>query len=147
MLVFHGSMILVIDGAKFSLFRNRGHDFAVDLELVEHRTQHSGRTADIGTDQPGRSFSSAGIGRSAYEAPDYHQADEDDFAKAAIAELNDLAKETSADFIIVAAPHVLGVMRHHYTPDLKKRLTAEIDKDYAGHPVADIAELLLNHTG
>jgi hypothetical protein len=79
MLVSHGAMILVIDGAKMSLLRNRGKDFAVDLELVEHGAKQAASTAEMGTDKPGRSFASAGRTRSAYQATDYHQAEEDDF--------------------------------------------------------------------
>jgi protein required for attachment to host cells len=142
MLVSHGAMILVIDGAKMSLFRNRGKDFAADLELVEHSAKQAARTAEIGTDKPGRSFGSTGKSRSAYEAPDYHQAEEDEFAKAAAEKLNALALQSNLDFIVVAAPRVLGVMRGHYSVDLRKRLVAEIDKDYAGRPLADVAVLL-----
>ena len=145
MLVSHGAMILVIDGAKMSLFRNRGKDFATDLEMVEHSAKHAESTADLGTDKPGRSFSSKDGHRSAYESTDYHQAEEDDFATGAIAKLNALARQSNLDFIIVAAPRVLGVMRKHYSEDLRKRLTAEINKDYAGRSVADVAELLRNH--
>jgi protein required for attachment to host cells len=145
MLVSHGTMILVIDGARMSLFRNHGKDFAGELELVEHRAQQAASTAEIGTDKPGRSFASVGRTRSAYQATDYHQAEEDDFAKAATEKLNGLAQQSNLDFIVIAAPHVLGVMRHHYSPHLRKRLIAEIDKDYAGRPAADVAELLRIH--
>lgn len=145
MLVSHGAMILVIDGAKMSLFRNCGKDFAVDLEQVEHGAQQAARTAEIGTDRPGRSFGSTGKSRSAYEATDYHQAEEDYFAKAATEKLNGLALQSNLDFIVVAAPRVLGVMRAHYSADLRKRLVAEIDKDYAGRPVADVAAMLRNY--
>jgi protein required for attachment to host cells len=145
MLVSHGAMILVIDGAKMSLLRNRGKDFAVDLELVEHGAKQAASTTEMGTDKPGRSFASVGRTRSAYQATDYHQAEEDDFAKAATEKLNDLAQQSNLDFIVIAAPHVLGVMRHHYSPHLRNRLIAEINKDYAGRPTADVAELLRNH--
>jgi protein required for attachment to host cells len=142
MLVSHGAMILVIDGAKMSLFRNRGKDFAADLELVEDSAQHAASTADLGSDKPGRSFSSRGKTRSAHETTDYHQVAEDDFAKAATQKLNGLALQSNLEFIVVAAPRVLGVMRRLYSADLRKRLVAEIDKDYAGRPVADVVELL-----
>jgi protein required for attachment to host cells len=145
MLISHGAIVLVIDGAKMLLLRNRGKDFAADLEIVEHGTKQAASTAEIGTDKPGRSFSSTGRTRSAYDATDYHQAEEDDFAKAATEKLNSLAQHSDLDFIIVAAPHVLGVMRHHYSAELHKRLIAEIDKDYAGHSVADVADLLRHH--
>ena len=127
-----------------SLFRNRGKDFAPDLALVEHEEKHSARTAAMGSDKPGRSFSS-GKGRSAYESTDFHQADEDAFATTASEKLNALAEQSNLDFIVVAAPRVLGVMRAHYSAALRKRLVTEIDKDFAGRPVADIAELLRHH--
>lgn len=145
MLVSHGAMVMVIDGARRSLFRNRGTDVAIDLEFVENETKHVENTAALGTDKPGRSFNTTGPGRSAYQSTDFHQAAEAAFAAAAAEQLNGLAQQADLDFIVVATPRVLGVMRHHYSDDLKKRLTAEIDKDYAGRPAADIAHLLRHH--
>jgi protein required for attachment to host cells len=145
MLVSHGAIILVIDGAKMALFRNRGKDFAAELELVEQNSKHAASTAHIGTDKPGRSFSSKGRSRSAHETTDYHQIEEDDFAKAATEKLNSLAQQSNLEFMIIAAPRVLGVMREHYSGDLRKRLVAEIDKGYTGRPAADVAELLRHH--
>ena len=145
MLVPHGAMILVIDGAKMSLFRNRGKDFAADLELADQSTSYAASTSQLGTDKPGRSFSSTGRSRSAYQSTDFHQAEEDAFAAAGAEKLNGLASQSNLDFIIIAAPRVLGVMRRKYSPDFRKRLIAEIDKDYAGRPVADVAELLRHH--
>lgn len=144
MFVSHSALIMVIDGAKMSLFRNRGNDSSVDLELIEQNTQHSASTAELGTDKPGRSFSSQGQGRSAYESTDYHQAEEDEFAKAATEKLNGLAKDSTFDFILIATPQVLGIMRQHYSGDLRNRLVAEVDKNYAGRPALEIAKLL-NH--
>ena len=145
MLVSHGALILVIDGGRMSLFRNRGKDFAADLELVEKGAKHAANTAELGTDKPGRNFSPSGRSRSAHQSTDFHQATEDAFATAAAEKLNGLAKQSNLDFIVVTAPRVLGVMRQHYSTDLRKRLFAEIDKDYADRPVADIAELLRHH--
>jgi len=145
MLVSHGAIVLISDGAKMSLLRNRGRDFAADLEPVDHHEKPAAMTAATGTDKPGRSFNSTGRSRSAYETTDYHQAEEDDFAKAAIEKLNALAQHSDLDFIVVAAPHVLGIMRPHYSADLRKRLVAEIDKDYAGRSTADVADLLRHH--
>ena len=142
MLVSHGAMILVIDGAKMSLFRNRGKDFAADLELVEHGTNHPANTAALGTDKPGRSFSSVGRSRSAYQSTDFHQAEEDAFAVANAEKFNGLARQSNLDFIVIAAPRVLGVMRQHYSAELRKRLVTEINKDYAGRSAEDIAGLL-----
>ena len=63
----------------------------------------------------------------------------------AIEKLNALAQHSDLDFFVVAAPHVLGVMRPRYSADLRKHLVAEIDKDYAGRSAADVAELLRHY--
>ena len=145
MLVTHGAIIMVADGAKMSLFRNRGKDFAPDLELIEHCTNFVASTAELGSDKPGRSFTSMGNMRSSYESSDYHQMDENKFATAAIEKLNILAKHSILHFIVVAAPRVLGLMRKHYSADLRKQLIAEINRDYAGHNYTDVADLLRHH--
>jgi protein required for attachment to host cells len=145
MLVSHGAVIMVVDGAKMSLFRNRGKDFVADLEMIEETKHHVGPTSALGTDKPGRSFSSSGHGRSAHESTDFHQVEEDDFAAGAVGKLNAMAQQSSLDFIIVAAPHVLGVMRKQYSAALRKGLRAEIAKDYAGRSAKDVADLLRNH--
>ncbi len=142
MLVTHGAIIMAIDGAKMVLYRNRGKDFAADLEVLKHSAKHTASTSSMGTDKPGRSFSSTGRTRSAYQTTDYHQVDEDRFAKASVEELNILAQQSNLDFIVVAAPRVLGVMRKHYSGDLRRHIVAEIDKDYAARPTSDIADLL-----
>lgn len=145
MLVPHGTMIMVLDGAKMSLFRNRGKDFSPILEPIEHSRHYAAKTAALGSDRPGRSFSSNGHGRSAYQSTDYHQAEENEFAKAATETLNALAVQSKLAFIVVAAPTVLGFMRKHYGADLRRHLIGEIDKDYASRPAADIALLLRDH--
>ena len=145
MLISHGAVILVIDGAKMSIFRNCGKDFAADLELIEQNAKHASSTVELGTDKPGRIFGSKRRARSAYHSTDYHQAEEDAFATAAVEKLNSLAQQSHLDFIVIAAPRVLGVMRQHYSSGLHQQMVAEIAKDYAGRPVADVAELLRHH--
>lgn len=143
MLVAHDTHVMVIDGANKFLFRNRGKDFAPDLERIDHRHRQTTRTSDMGSDRPGRSFQSADSGRSAHESTDYHQQEEDEFAEAAADQLNALLNN-GATAILIAAPHVLGVMRKRLTPEARSRITAEIDKDYARRSIAEITELLLS---
>lgn len=143
MLVAHNTHVMVIDGANKSLFRNRGKDFAPDLERIDHRHRQTGRTSDMGTDKPGRSFQSAGNTRSAHESTDYHQQEEDRFANEAADQLNMLLTD-SASAILIATPHVLGMMRKRLTPKARSRITAEIDKDYAQRSVDDITALLVS---
>jgi protein required for attachment to host cells len=143
MLVKHGTHIMVVDGEKMSLFRNRGKDFAPDLERIDHRENHADKTVNIGSDKPGRSFQSSGNGRSAHESTDYHQQEEDRFAGAAADQLNMLLTDGISG-ILIAAPHVLGVMRKRLNRGARARITAEIDKDYAGRSIADITALLVS---
>ena len=145
MLISHGAIVLVIDGAKMAIFRNCGKDFAADLELLEHEAKRAAKTEELGTGKPGRSFISKGQARSAYQSTDYHQAEEDAFAKEATEKLNSLALKSHLDFIVIAAPRVLGVMRQHYSSGLRKQLVAEIAKDYAGRPASDVAVFLRHH--
>ena len=145
MLISHGAIILVIDGGQMSIFRNCGKDFAADLQLIEQNAKHTSSTAELGTDKPGRNLSAVGRARSAYQSTDYHQAEEDAFASAAIEKLNSLAQQSTLDFIVIAAPRVLGVMRQHYSSGLRKQMVAEIAKDYAGRPASKVAELLRHH--
>ena len=44
--------------------------------------------------------------------------------------------------VVVAPPHTLSVLRHHYEPAVKARLVAEIDKDLTKHPVSEITRLI-----
>lgn len=141
MLVAHDTHVMVIDGANKSLFRNRGKASAPDLQRIYHRHRQTARTSDMGTDKPGRSFQSAGSARSSHEGTDYHQQEEDRFADEAADQLN-LLLNNGASAILIATPHVLGVMRKRLTPEARSRITAEIDKDYAQRSVADIAALL-----
>ena len=100
MLVAHDAHIMVIDGANKSLFRNRGKDFAPDLERIDHRHRDSGRTSDLRTDKPGRSFQSSGSGRSAHEGTDFHQQEEDRFAHEAADQLNMLLTADASAILI-----------------------------------------------
>ena len=143
MLVTHDAHIMVIDGANKSLFRNRGKDFAPDLERIDHRHRQTGRTSEMGSDKPGRSFQSAGKGRSEHESTDYHQQEEDRFANEAADQLNMLLSD-GASAILIATPHVLGVMRKRLAPEARARITAEIDKDYAQRSIADITAMLVS---
>jgi protein required for attachment to host cells len=142
MLVAHGTHIMVVDGANKSLFRNRGSAMMPELERMDHRVNPVKRTNEIGSDKPGRSFQSIGSARSAHEASDYHQVEEDHFATAAADQFNILLTD-GVRGILIAPPHVLGVMRKRLKADVRARIIAEIDKDYAGRSAADITQLLV----
>ncbi|QKR99556.1 host attachment protein [Sphingomonas sp. CL5.1] len=137
------SLVLVADGEKMLFLRNEGDATYPDLVVEQHREQDNPRTGEQGTDRPGRSFSSVGWGRSAYQEPDYHRLNQDQFAAEA-AEL--LKRRALADdykiLFVIAPPRTLGELRKHYHKSVAERLRCEIGRDLTGHPVADIQKAI-----
>ena len=143
MLIPNDTFVVVADGRKMLFFRNDGDAQHPNLVVERKRVQDNPDNIDQRTDAPGRSFSSVGAGRSAYEETDFHQLEEDRFA----AETADLLKKRALnnDFeklIIVAPPKTLGELRKHYHKEVESRLIGEIDKTLTGHSVEDIESAL-----
>lgn len=143
MLVPHNSLVLVADGGRFALFRNRGRGLSPDLELVLEKEQHVPDTADLGSDQPGTSFPSSGGRRASYDTTDFHQRAEDEFAGEAASLTDSHTDELVEGIVVIAAPRTLSVLRKSYTAKVRQRIIAEIDKDYAALPARDVEELLV----
>ncbi|QIQ85699.1 host attachment protein [Erythrobacter sp.] len=137
------TLVLVTDGARMVLMRNAGDALAPRLEVIEHREVFLVPNRDLFSDRPGTTFSSHGDGRSRYEAGDPHAAEEEEFLVAAIAALAEFADERTPAIVIAADPVSLGRLRGIYPPFVRKRLMAEIDRDYTAMPVAEIAHRLL----
>jgi protein required for attachment to host cells len=136
---------MVVDGARMAMMRNAGNMAEPRLEIVEQAHRQAPRTSALGTDRPGRTAQSGQAARSAVDGPDFHAQAEVEFTAAAAARLADLLKRDDAPAILVAEPRVLGIMRDHLDPHIRKRLIAEIDKDFAGRSAADLAEMLTEY--
>jgi protein required for attachment to host cells len=138
-----GDWVVVCDGAKALILENAGDAVSLNLRTKEVHEQADPRTHELGTDAPGRSVNSTDGRRSAMEQTDYHDQAEQRF-------LIDLTKRLDAavtagetkSMILIAPPRALGVMRHACTPNLRKALRAEIDKDYVKMPVHEIEKHL-----
>ena len=140
----HKSVVVVADGRKMLFLRNEGDAEYPNLVVETAEEKSNPATRDQATDAAGRASSPQGAARSSVEPTDFHQLEEDRFA----AEVTDMLKMRALknDFdslIIVAPPRTLGEMRKHYHKEVSGRLTAEIDKDLTGHPIADIEKALL----
>ena len=142
MLIAHDLLIMAVDGARMSLFRNKGTVREPQLELLVEEEQKSPSTAELGDDKPGRSFQSVGNARGAYETTDLHQQAEDEFALEMAELLVFHMHDDERRAVLIAPPHALGLMRKHLPKDIRERLIAEIDKDYAGRSTSDVTELL-----
>jgi protein required for attachment to host cells len=77
------------------------------------------------------------------EQTDWHDQEEQEFLKALAARLDKAvqAKDVT-ELAIVAPPRALGVLRKAFSQHVKDAVVAEIDKDFASHPVPDIEKHL-----
>jgi protein required for attachment to host cells len=136
------ALVMVVDGAKMLLFRNKGDDTYPKLEVEEALAQRDEATHEQGSSPPGR-VATPGGRRGALEQTDYHQQNEDRFAADAAALLNRRALANDFEkLIIVAPPTTLGEMRKHYHKALQSRLAGELAKDLSGHPVPEIERII-----
>jgi protein required for attachment to host cells len=142
MLIAHGTLIMAVDGARMAMFRNKGNVRQPSLELMVQERRITPSTAELGDDQPGRTFQSMGYRRGAYEAVDLHQLIEDTFIKEMGEMLTSVMRGDEAQAILIAPPHTLGVIRKSLPADIRQRLLAEIDKDYAARTATEIAQML-----
>jgi protein required for attachment to host cells len=139
----HNSVILVADGRKSLFFRNEGDGDFPNLVVEDEQEQPDLKDRDLKSDGPGRTFSSVGAGRSAYEETDFHQQEEDRFAAATAEMLKDWAQRNESDgLVVVAPPRTLGELRKHYHKEVEKRLVAEVAKDLVNTPVPEIEKIL-----
>lgn len=137
------AFVVVADGRKMLFFRNEGDSEYPQLELERKRKQDNPPNREQKTDEAGRSFKSAGPGRSKMDETDFHQLEEDRFAEETADLLYKRAhKGDFAKLIIVAPPKTLGELRKNYHQEVKDRLIGEIDKDLTGHTIEDIEKIL-----
>src|SRR5512139_1734189 len=114
MRIANGTLVLVADGKEMLLLRNEGDEKYAVLSTVDHEESPSARTAEQGTDAPGRTHASVGDRRSSYADTDWHQQDEDRFAAMAADKLREAARTVECGIVVIAPPRTLGVLRKHY---------------------------------
>src|SRR5262245_10998507 len=134
-----GGWIVVCDGARALVLENAGGRMRPSLRTREVFDQPGPKTRELGTDKPGRSFSSVGARRAAVEQTDWHTQEEERFLQRLAEHLNKavLAGQTKS-LIVVAPPRALGVLRHTFTEHVRKAVEAEVEKDFARMPVHEI---------
>lgn len=139
----HNSFVVVTDGEKMLFLRNEGDAEFPHLVVEKESEQESRSNRELRRDMPGRSFSSVGPGRSAYDETDSRQLGEDLFAAETAAMLNRRALGNEFEsLIVVAPPRTLGELRRHYHQELQKRLVGEVAKNLTNTPVNEIEKIL-----
>jgi len=138
-----GDWVVVCDGKKALVLENVGDEKFLNLKTKEVFDHPDARTHELGTDAPGRSFSSAGTGRSAMEQTDWHDQEEQRFLRKLVGHLDAaLNGGETKSLIIVAPPRALGMLRQAYSHNLRASLRAEIDKDLVKLPLHEIEKHL-----
>lgn len=143
MQVPHNAFVVVADGEKMLLLRNQGDDEFPHLVVDSESEQESLSNRELRRDVPGRSFSSVGPGRSAYDEADSRQLGEDRFAADTAEMLNRRALGNEFEsLIVVAPPRTLGELRKYYHGELNRRLIGEVQKNLTNTPVDEIERIL-----
>ena len=137
------ALVLVADGKKMLFLRNHGDEELIDLRTEAHGERQDRKDRDIKSDGPGSVQQSSGYGRSTYEETDFHQLDEDRWAKDAADELKKRALRNDFNALaIIAPPKVLGVLRKELHKEVERRVVLTLNKEMTDRPISDIEELL-----
>lgn len=130
MLLPTGTMVAVIDGSEFELYRNTGTQAEPELSPEESPA------LDASNHSASSHHSSSGN-------PDGHQADEDAHAIAAVEWLNQQVLENKvSDLVIFAAPRTLGELRKHYHKQTEQALLGEVNKSMTGRQPSELITAL-----
>lgn len=130
MLLPHGTIVALVDGKNFHLFRNAGTE--AEPDLVETASPKLDTHNHSGTSH----HSSAGNHAGALVAEDAH-------AIAATEWLNaQVLGHKLENLVVIAAPRTLGEMRRHYHKQLERILLGELAKDLSGRKGPEIVAAL-----
>jgi protein required for attachment to host cells len=134
--------VLIADGARARILAQEKPFEALRPALEEEEiTGSTAQSKEIGSDRPGRSFDSSGLGGRHAMAP---PTDPQRYAKFAFArELVERLEEALhggrfQHLVLVAAPKTLGDLRELLPAPVKAKVVAELDKDLTHVPVRDL---------
>ena len=125
--------ILVAQRAGAQFFEHRGPGKGLQQISELFNAQGRARDREVDSDRPGRAFDRHGQGRHAmgkHESPHEHIAAQ--FARRLASEVDTARVEGKFDqFIVVAEPKMLGLIRQALAPATKLKLHGCVAKDYA----------------
>ena len=139
----HGAWVMVGDGEKALFFRNEGDGVYPNLEVVDVWAQENPKTAEQGTDRPGRAHSSVGMHRSAMQETNWHKLEKHRFAKEIAEALYTAAHRGRYSKLVIAAPPMtMGDIRKALHKEVSDKVVAEISKDLTNMPKDEIERAL-----
>lgn len=136
LLIPHRGCVLVADGRKALVLRNKGYPLAPDLQ-VQHAIEAPPNppAREQGTDRPPRVR--VDERRSAIAQTDRHEQAEQRFAAEVAAGLDRVAGPVSA-LVVVAPPRILAALRLALPVRLRRVVMAEMDQDLTRNTVHEI---------
>ena len=138
------ALVMVADGRKLLFLRNHGDQNQIDLRTEAHDFRNDPKDREIKSDAAGSNKQSFGYGRPSMEETDFHQLEEDRWAKDAAEELKKRALKNDFEALaIIAPPKTLGVLRKELHKEVERRIVATINKEMTDRPIPDIEELLV----
>ena len=139
----NGTWVLVADGEKALFLENMTDAEDPNLQVVDKERHENPPDRDQGSDRSGRTQSIAGHNNSALQETDFHMLEKDRFANELSDMLYKLAhKGAYSKLVLVAAPHVLGVLRDHLHKEVRDKVVAEVPKTLTNHPINEIEQVL-----
>lgn len=142
----NNALILVADGRKALFLRNQGDEQRIDLRTASHRTRDDRKDSDIKSDASGQSPAPAGTGLpgGTMGEPDFHQQEEDRFARDLAEKINAMALAGQFDALVVVAPaRTMGELRPLWHKEVSARILGEHVKEMTDRPIPDIEALLI----
>lgn len=138
--------ILVADAAQARMYTAEAPGAALRAipGLEFHNPTVHGHSRDLGTDRPGRTHESVGGAHHGLEPRvDPHREAKRDFAKQTAHFLEQAARESRYDrLVVVAPPAMLGDLRDAMGRQTQQRLTGELAKDLTKETLGAIAQHL-----
>lgn len=137
--------ILVCDSAKARLFETR--DGAPAWELIETMTHEESRSraSALVSDQAGSRSSQGGSVHHNALAPasEPKEVEKGHFAHSLVMTLDKALRSNKfGNWVLVAPPHFVGMMKKELTRELEKHLMSTVDKDLTGLEAHALAERL-----
>jgi protein required for attachment to host cells len=130
MLLPHGTVVALVDGHNFELYRNTGDEAEPELSAL------TAPKLDTHNHSGGSHHSSSGNHAGSLVAEDAH-------AIAAVSWLNgQVLGGKIRDLVVFAAPRTLGELRKHYHKLTERALLKEVNKDLTGHKPPEILAAL-----
>jgi len=134
--------ILIADGARARILLNDGPGRGVKPGPDKEFEGVNALSREIGSDRPGRSFDSSGLGgrHSMEPRTDPHEHEQRAFHHRLAEYLDGAAKRGEFDrLVVVAPPKALGNLRTELTAAARAKVVGELNKDLTHVPVHDLA--------